>query len=233
MKKTVFFLMVLFPSFMYGQEFDLLDFIEGHHQKIQDSLLTEMAFDSLANEIAQLDESSISWDAAEFRKSKDNHLKIFQFKGEGCSAYCNPMYQYIVARFDSLNNQYSFHAIDNSIAYDIDSIIELSVPNMYLIFGNHNGRPRGIEGVWGESVSLCKIDSGFQIKWSFSASTSTLVTHDSAISQLVYIPQDQKILFTYDWYNELENFKTYRVTGLWIFNGTTFIKSNEEIKYGK
>lgn len=218
---------MLIPSALFAQEFDIKSFIESNYGKVEDSTICQMAIDSLTSELNEEPEQGMSWDYGAFYKSDEGLIKIYHFSGEGCGAYCNPFFQSIVSIDNPVNNSTDFIETDE-LNFELDSIVTLKKGSFYLIFGNHSGRPRGVESVWGQTVVLCSIDEGFKIIWRFKSTTSSMVAIDSPLSEISFDPNKMTISYRYDWYDEMDEFKTYRVSGTWKFNGVTFEEEEEE-----
>ena len=155
--KVALLILLLIPSFLLGQDFDLRRFVESNYAQKPDSLITQMALDSMVLELES--EADMSWNAASFHQSEDGLVKIYHASGEGCGAYCNPMFQSVMAYGDTTSGTVQFQEGDLDLALWIDSIIWLTRGKLFLIFGHHSGRPRGGEGVWGQRVVLFSIES--------------------------------------------------------------------------
>ncbi len=56
------------------------------------------------------------------------------------------------------------------------------------------------------------------VKWELSAETSSLLELEEPKSNLYYSSKDQRIYFVYDWYDDSENFKSFRHSGIWQYN---------------
>lgn len=210
-----FFLMP--PLCLTAQEFDLMEFFKTNYGKVNDSVLTELAFDSLVDEASQDSESRLLWTTRKFQQSDDNQLRVFHFTGESCGAYCNPFYQSVISIGDS-----NLFEETEEIEFDIERVVTLQSGDLYLLFGTHSGRPRGVEAVWGETAVLCSIDSGFKVIWSLKSTTSSSVDLESPMSEISYNSNTQSISYSYDWYDEFNDFKVYRMSGTWKFNGKEF-----------
>lgn len=237
MKKII--LIILFiPSALFAQEFDIESFIESNYGKVEDSTICQMAIDSLTSELNEEPEQGMSWDYGAFYESDEGLIKIYHFSGWGCGAYCNPIFQSIVSIDNPVNNSSDFIEIDE-LRFELDSIITLKKGRFYLIFGNHSGRPRAVEIVWGKSVVLCSIDEGFKIIWRFYSTTSSMVDVDSPpLSEISFDPNKMTISYRYDWYDydwydEMDELKPYRVSGTWKFNGATFEEEEKITEYYK
>lgn len=228
--KKIILIILLLPSALFAQEFDITSFIKTNHDKVEDSVICKMAFDSLTSELNKEPEQGMSWGYGAFYKSEDGLIKIYHFSGEGCGAYCNPFYQSVLSIGGAENDSNKFIETDE-LDFDLDSIITLKKGRFYLIFGNHSGRPRGVESVWGQTAVLCSIDEGFKNIWRFKSTTSSMVDVDSALSEIFFDPNKMTISYSYDWYDELDDFKTYRVSGTWKFNGVTFEEGEKKIEY--
>jgi hypothetical protein len=220
MKHLLFFLLLL-PISAKAQYIDLVQFIASNHGDMADSLITQLAFDSLVDASSREADADYTWDFGSFHSSDDGLLKIYHFAGEGCGAYCNPFYRSIVSVGNAKYSERHFHDTEE-VHCDIDSIVTLVEGQFYLLFGNHSGRPRGVEGVWGESVFLCSIEEGFEVIWHFASSTSSMVELDSPLSELSYDEINKTLSYSYDWYDESNDFEVYRVSGKWIFTGESF-----------
>jgi hypothetical protein len=229
MKLTIAILLFL-PLSLKAQEFELLSFIRTNYPEAVDSVLTQMALDSLAYASRQDLGYGIDWDYGSFHSSNDGLLKIYHFAGEACGAYCNPFYQSIIAIGDTIDKAYQFQEAED-FDFNIDSIITLIAAKEYLAFGNHSGRPRGVEGVWGQNVVHCSIENGFQIKWSFRSTTSSMVEQESPMSEISYDSEKMTISYSYDWYDQYDNFRNYRVSGVWKFNGAIFEEQEKKVEY--
>lgn len=223
---------MLIPCALFAQEFDIRNFIEINYDKVEDSTICQMVIDSLTSELNEELEQRMSWDYGEFYKSDDALLKIYHFSGEGCGAYCNPFYQSIVSIDIPENDSNNFIETDE-LDFDLDSVVSLKKDSFYLIFGNHSGRPRGVESVWGQTVVLCSIGDGFKIIWRFNSTTSSMVDVESPLSEISFDPGKMTISYSYDWYDEMDEFKTYRVSGNWKFNGVTFEEREKIREYNK
>lgn len=229
MKLTIAILLFL-PLSIKAQGFDLLSFIKTKYEVVDDSLLTQMAFDSLTYASSQESASGIIWGYGSFHTSNDGLFKIYHFAGEGCGAYCNPFYQSIISIPDTIDKGDQFQETED-FDFNIDSIITLIDGKEYLIFGNHSGRPRGVEGVWGQNVVHCSTENGFQIKWSYRSTTSSMVEQESPLSEISYDSEKMTISYSYDWYDEYDNFRNYRVSGVWKFNGAIFEEQEKKVEY--
>ena len=230
--KKIILILLLIPYALFAQEFDITSFIETNYDKVADSTICKMAIDSLTSELNQELEQGMSWDYGAFYKSEDGLIKVYHFSGEGCGAYCNPFYQSIVSIDIPKNDSNDFIETDE-LNFDLDSIVTLKKGRFYLIFGNHSGRPRGVESVWGETVVLCSIDEGLKVIWRFKSTTSSMVDVDSPFSEISFDPNKMTISYSYDWYDEMDEFKTYRVSGIWKFNGVTFKEEERITEYNK
>ncbi|MEL6135292.1 MAG: hypothetical protein AAFR59_18195, partial [Bacteroidota bacterium] len=211
------------PSFLVAQSFDLRQFIKDHQSKRSDSLVTLSALDALSQ--ASNPESHITWYEGSYWASDDHVLKLYHFTGEGCGAYCNPVYQSVASIHISSGDSPSFSEVED-IHFDIERIITLESKKLYLILGRHRGRARSVESVWGQTAILCAIEYGFDIVWKFQATTSNLVDIDSPMSEIRYHEASKTISYTYDGYDEQDDYQVYRIRGVWKFNGASF----EEIK---
>lgn len=212
---------LLLPFTLCAQEFDLRGFIEKNYGQMADSAICRVALNSLTSELQEEAGQGMSWDWGATYRSDDGFMKIYHFAGEGCGAYCNPIYQAVIAVDlpESASPQFSdTEALD----YVLDSIVTLVKGSHYLIFGTHGGRARGVEAVWGQSVVHCTIDPGFTVKWHLRSTTSNLVEMDTPLSEIAFDPARKTISYRYDWYDEMDDFKIYRVSGIWQFNGQTF-----------
>lgn len=231
MKKNIL-IILLIPYALFAQEFDIKSFIETNYDQVEDSTICQMAVDSLILDLNQELEQGMSWDYGAFYKSDEGLIKIYHFAGEGCGAYCNPIYQSVVSIDYPEKNSIDFIETDE-LDFDLDSVETLKKGEFYLIFGNHSGRPRGVESVWGKTVVLCSIDEGLKIIWSFKSTTSSMVDVESPLSEISFDPCNMTIYYNYDWYDELDEFKTYRVSGTWKFNGVTFEEGEKITEYYK
>lgn len=219
--KKIITIILLIPNALFAQDFDITSFIATNYNNIPDATICQLALDSMTSALNEELEQGMSWHHGEFYLSDDGLLKIYHFSGEGCGAYCNPFYQSIVSIDNPENDASNFFEVDG-LDFSLDSIVTLRKDRFYLIFGNHSGRPRSVESVWGQTAALCSIDEGFKIVWQFNATTSSMVGIDSPVSEISYDPATITITYRYDWYNEMDDFKPYRVSGTWKFNGVTF-----------
>ena len=224
--KFFYLLLSLLPLSVICQEFDLGEYVRMQQGVLTDSLIAQHALDSLNQGLIQ--ESSESWYFGAIHSSNDQKLKIFHFEGESCGAYCNPQYLSAVLIQNSNQEKMMVKEID-FLDFKITSIVPIESSNLYLIMGTCSGRPRGIEGTWGYTAALCMIGESFEKDWEFSSITSNLVDRDDALSELHYHPKTQSISYRYDWYDDHDEFKSYRVNGLWKFDGHTFQEINREV----
>lgn len=228
--RTFIISILIFPFSLFAQEFNLQTFIETNHNKVADTVLSRLALDSLSKDLNKDFSSGVQWYDWSIYESDDSFFKIFHFSGEGCGAYCNPNYQSVVSISNPVNDSNKFSETDE-LYFEPDSIITLQKGKYYLIFGKHHGRPRGIEGAWGQTVILCSVNEGFKIKWQFKSTTSNLVDMDSPKSELSFNAKEITITYAYDWYDESEDFRVYCVSGIWKFNGATFEEQKKTTVY--
>lgn len=213
---------------LLAQEFDLTSFIKANQSKIADSAICRIALDSLNLELDQ----GMSWDYAASITSDDEFVNLYFFAGEGCGAYCNPIYQSVISIHNPELGTNKFIETEQ-LDFDLDSIVTLKKGKYYLVFGNHSGRPRGVESVWGKTVVLCSLVDGFKVKWRLESTTSNLVKLDSPLSEISFDPNNKTISYRYDWYDEFDEFKPYQVSGFWRFNGVTFEEQEKTTDYHK
>lgn len=223
-----FLILFCTPFFTFAQEFDVTRFIEANFGELSDSAICRLTLDSLNQDFGQ--EDRMSWNIGAAAASDDGKLKVYHFAGESCGAYCNPMYQSVVSIDKPMHDSHVFIHTEE-LNCDLDSIVTIIQGKYYLLFGNHSGRPRGVEGVWGQTVMLCSIAEGFDVIWRFQSTTSSLVDLDSPVSEIYCDPDELTISYSYDWYDELDDFKTYRANGVWKFNGATFEEIERTVNY--
>lgn len=226
MTKAILTLLLL-SNALLAQEPDITRLIQENYGLVPDSAICRIALDSLNVEAEQ----GMSWTTGAFYASDDGHMSVYHFSGESCGAYCNPFYQSIVSVETSEGATHDFIESDE-LQFNLDSIVTLKKDRLYLLFGNHSGRPRGVEGVWGKSVVLCSVEEEFEVIWPFESTTSSLVESESPVSELFFNPHEMTISYSYDWYDEMDDFRAYRVSGIWKFNGVTFeAQGEEEVRY--
>lgn len=229
MEKSLLFIFLI-PYTLFAQDFDIIRFIETNFGKVADSTICEMAIDSLTAALNQEKVQEMSWDYGAFYQSDDGLINVYHFSGEGCGAYCNPFYQSIVSIDMAENDSHDFMETDG-LNFDLDSIVTLEKGRFYLIFGKHIGRPRAVESVWGQTVVLFSIDEGLKDVWHFKSTTSSMVETDAPCSEISFDPNNMTISYRYDWYDEMDEFSIYRVSGIWTFNGVTFEEEEKLTKY--
>jgi hypothetical protein len=64
-------------------------------------------------------------------------------------------------------------------------------------------------------------DGNIKEKWQFSSLTSNLVELEDPKCELYFDAIEQRICFTYDGYNDLEDFKVFRHSGCWQYQSGT------------
>lgn len=231
MKKIAASIMLI-SNALFAQEFDITSFIQTNYGQVSDSTICKLALDSLTSELNEELEQGMSWDYGALYKSDDGLIKVYHFSGESCDAYCNPFYQSIFLIGSTENDSNKF--IETyELDFDLDSIITLEKGKFYLIFGNHSGRPRGVESVWGQTVVLCSIDDGLEYRWRLESTTSSLVEKDAPLSEISFDSDKMTVSYRYDWYDEMDEFKMYRVSGTWRFNGFSFEEEERKAEYNK
>lgn len=219
--KTFLLTLILLPIAASAQEFDLLDYIQRNQAKLQDTSLARLALDSLSHDSEGEYSSGVQWYNWSVQASADGRFKVFHFEGESCGAYCNPYFMSVLSIYNPHDQSHACYETDEFF-FELDSIIALEEGTYYLVFGHHFGRPRGIEGAWGQTVILCSLEDGFKIKWQFQATTSNLVDRDEATAEISFNAQDLTLSYVYDWYEEEEDFRAFRASGIWKFNGADF-----------
>jgi hypothetical protein len=105
------------------------------------------------------------WYNGEVKYSADSLLRIYSFTGEGCGAYCSPLYTSII-RFDTFEVEEWF--------IPVDTIYQLNYNN-YLVLTKGVGRPRGIESSLQEVAYIFQADSQFNYKTIAKASLSSFI----------------------------------------------------------
>lgn len=222
-------LLLLYPYCSSAQEFHLVDFITQNQKIKSDSSIAIMALDSLQWQLKEDSETSLNWYEGRCFISQDKHLKIYQFFGEGCGAYCNPMFRSIVVFKDTSTNHLMITELDR-INFNIDSIMTLVKNEKYLILGHHGYRARGIESVWGESALLINVHKEIKTFWKFQSTTSNLVNLDDSKARLSFNNKTKTISYLYDWYDENDETYFTRNSGKWKFDGNSFIEIEKKIK---
>jgi hypothetical protein len=216
--RAFFFFVLFYPSLLFSQEFEAASYIQSKIGQVQDTILAHWTLDSMQHQISIEEEAGLSISAYQLKKAPDESFVVFHFIGEGCGAYCNPFYTSIVA---FKNKEQAWHKVVELDLFEmeIDSIVVMEAHRFFLVFGQSSGRPRGIEGVWGEKVMLLELTGeNLSVKWELSAETSSLLELEEPKSNLYYSSKDQRIYFVYDWYDDSENFKSFRHSGIWQYN---------------
>lgn len=221
MKKALLLLLFL-PVCLQAQEFNLEQFITKHTGKMADSTICKLALDAMQ-------ERDDDWYGSKVIASDDGKVNVFQFIGKNCGAYCNPFYEQAVV-YQAKGAGKTHVLMDESVFnFALNKIIYMNESGLYLGLGTTQGRPRAIEGIWGESAALFSLEKKLSKIWEFESVTSSFVEVDDPKSELIYDPETQTIRYEYDYYEE-EDLDYFKVKGKWKFNGKTFELVKEERK---
>lgn len=200
-------------------EFDFFSFVNRNLNtgKMTPEEIVAQAEDFLA---AEEREEGMSFTACRFYAPDDKGFIIFQTEWEGCGAYCNTWFENLLA-MPLGNGQYHLGESDIDWVH-IDSLRTMPGENEWLVFSHSGGRPRGVEGVTCTHARLVWLSKTLQTLWQFDACTSSLVEIEYPVCEMSYLPEKQEIHYTYDWYEEEDDFRPYRVTGKWKYEGGSF-----------
>jgi hypothetical protein len=221
--RKFFHLLLLLPTSIFGQELDLEAFIRANFGLLPDTQIARQALDSMQYRLSLEEESGLDMFSANVVNSDDGIVTVYQFLGEGCGAYCNPVFLYAVAIRDSVTGSPKIFSGDMEFSFELDSILSLGEQQQYLAFGNTSGRPRGIEINWGNVAALYQFrNNDVEEVWAIRPLTSNLVDLESAVSEISYDAGQGLIHYRHDWYDEFEEFRAYRAHGTWRYTGQTF-----------
>ncbi|MCI4668875.1 MAG: hypothetical protein MRZ79_12130 [Bacteroidia bacterium] len=215
---------LLLPGLLMAQDFDSQVFIKNNYGNMEDSLLGQLVLDSLQK--YENEGRSFSYHEQNSIQSDDKKLKVFQFEGEFCGAYCNPYHLSQLRYENSSSDDAIYFQDENILDFDVEKIIYMA-PKLYLIIGQQWGRIRSVESVWGYRTVLLELEKGMKARFEMDVMTSNLVELERPRAELKYHPKSQRITYLYDYYEE-EDLDFFTVSGEYKFNGKNFELVNEK-----
>lgn len=216
-----FFLLLLvpFPLLLLAQELEDRDLVKFFTSLNNDTLAASQAFNYLEE---HEEEYGIRMYSPRHIVSTDEKLEVFQFEGESCGAYCNPLdYSIIKVSGDSVIY------IETEFSFSVDSVSPIN-DSVYFAFGEGSARPRGIEGIWGKALAVVHVESirkeELQVIRSYTSNLAVAEDTESDEPEVYmeFFPETNQLHCTYDWYDE--SAAALKITKHYLFNGTRFIE---------
>lgn len=157
----------------------------------------EIMVDSLDNDyfaemnagIPEVEQSNFGvWYHGEVKYSADSLLRIYSFTGEGCGAYCSPLYTSVIM-FDSFEMEEWF--------VPVDTIYKLN-ENDYLVLCRGKVRLRGIEFSAVEQAFQITVNEQITVNRIANVGLSSFIQNSQGSNQFINLNEDVVLVDYFD-----------------------------------